>query len=314
MLSRQGHTTPSRYGEAPSGRRQQTGDRPRPFPRQPPPYPPRTTRPTATRGEDREEGGRGRCDRSAQQRSAPSGGGGLGRGQGHHSSAVSTETQARAALTTQRGPTGGRKFLGGYGRKGERGPGAGGRDAARQRLHRGTSARSPPPAAPRPQPASGSPPLPRTAGTGRRRTPVLARGLGLVLGGFFQAGRPAGRSRMAPHLRSSLVASGQKHVPGAAGPWHARRAEAPGAGVRRAAGEPRQRPLVCTAGRRRARAGPPGSTRRAALGSTVCPSPARPAAAMSLPPGAAGSATPPHAGFACPSGRCPTESGAEPGA
>lgn len=138
-----GHVSPSRYGQAPSGKRQRTGDGTRPFPQQPP-HPSLPLR-RCQRGKT--ESGRGRRDRPARPaapraRRRMEGRRGGAAGQGCCSSAVSTETPARAALATQRGPAAGRKILGGGGR-------GGGVDLARRRINQATSVRSPPPAAPR---------------------------------------------------------------------------------------------------------------------------------------------------------------------
>lgn len=251
----------ARCGAAPPGRRQRAGDGARPFPGQPhrPPHP--RPPPAAPR---RRKSGRG----STAARRGRGGSAGLGR----RSSAVSTETPARAELATQRGPAGVRKILGGRGRNGA-GPGGRGDPG---NLY--------------------SQPTARLSRTPRRRLPVhsltaTARRGGAGSGLVF----PPGAARRAqeggrPHTCGARRAPGEEHVPGAGGPGHACRAGAPGAGGGRAAPAATTLHAAERAGGSggAARLHPPGGS----TPGTGCPPPSLPAVIMSLPPGAVGRGDP----------------------
>lgn len=169
-----------------SGQAAASGEGTRPFPGQPRRPPILGHRQPRQR---RRKSGRG----SAAARRGRGGSAGLGR----RSSAVSTETPARAELATQRGPAGARNILGGRGRNAA-GPGGGGDPG---NLYSQPTAR-----------LSRTPrrrlPVPRLTATARRGT--AAPGRGWLGAGFSARGSTAGEGRRAaPHLRSAEGARGK---------------------------------------------------------------------------------------------------------
>lgn len=112
---------------------------------------------------------------------------------------------------------------------------------------------------------------------------------------------------------------GEEHVPGAAEPWHVCRAGGPGREPLRAAPSRAEPPrpechYFARAGRRPARAGPPGSTRRAAPGAPRLPSlPPSPPLPSPPPchflPGRPAGGTAPRAPLPAPPVRAPLRGG-----
>lgn len=208
----------------------------------------RTARPIPGRRQPR------RAERKVEGAARPPGAAeGRSAGLGRRSSAVSTETPVRAALATQRGPAGGRKILGGRGRNGA-GPGGGG-DPGGRRINQGTCTRS----SPLPH-ARRRLPVPRLTATARRGAAAPRRGW-LGAGFSSRGSTPGGGGRAAPHLRSAEGARGRART------WRRRAwARVPrwGAGSGRRPSRTGCHYFARGGSGQAARAGPPGSTRRAA--------------------------------------------------